>query len=190
VTAPTHKPHVVIACGGTIETALLPGRVLFLRSDFDLNVTAAVSSGALEFVTRTAMHGVSGRDVYHQNAQFDADGVPMHLSLGRADALVLYPATARILAECASGSVTDPVTRLFAFTPKERVAIAPAIHAQMDPRPYREHLERLRKLGCTVLGGDDLHANWASVKSWLVATLGLEPQQRADLVRLDDLGSR
>lgn len=180
----------VIASGGTIETALLPGRVLFLRADFGLDVSLALSSGAREFVTLTAMRAVSGREVYHDNGQFDAAGVPLHLALARAEALVVYPATARILAECAAGSVTCPVTRLVAFTPFERIAIAPAVHAQMDPRPYREHLARLADFGCTVLGGDDLHADWAAVQSWLVARLGLERTRSPDVVKLDDLARR
>lgn len=187
----------VIASGGTIETALLPGRVLFLRADFGVDVRLALSPGALEFMTLTAARAVTGREVYHQNAQFDAGGAPMHLALAQAEALVVYPATARILAECAAGSVTCPVTRLVAFTPFDRVAIAPAVHAQMDPRPYRRHLERLAELGCTVLGGDDLHADWATVKGWLVARLGLVRSGAAgspaggaesDVVRLDRLG--
>ncbi len=181
----------VIACGGTIETALLPGRVLFMRADFEVDIHLAVSPGALDFVTLTALRAVSGNPAYHQNAQFDASGAPLHLALSSADAMVVYPASARILAECANGSITDPVTRLFAFTPKQRIAVAPAIHAQMDPRPYRDHVNKLRDLGCTVLGGDDLHADWASAKSWLVAKLGIERKpDGGGVVRLDDLAKR
>lgn len=183
-----NSPRCVIACGGTIETALMPGRVLFLRADFHVNVHVALSPAALDMVTLTAMRAVSGADVYHQNAQFDAAGAPLHLSLGTADAVVVYPATARILAECAAGSVTDPVTRVVAFTPKERIAIAPTVHPRMDPRPYRKHIETLRELGCTVLGGDDMHTDWATVQSWLVATLGVERKGNSgDVVRLDEL---
>ena len=87
--------------------------------------------------------------------------------------LVVAPATPRILVECAQGSITCPVTRLFAFTDKARVIVAPALHPRLDPRVYRPHVAALRELGCTVVGGDDLFASFADVKAELARRLGL-----------------
>lgn len=58
--------------------------------------------------------------------QFDG-ALPRHLAWRHAALLVVHPASARVLAEAAAGSVTDVVTRLIAFVPPERVVIAPAI---------------------------------------------------------------
>lgn len=124
-----------------------------------MRTSVALSAGALDFVTTDAMSAVSGSAVYDANTQLDAHGVPMHLSLAEADLLVLVPATARIFAECALGIVSCTVTRLFAFTPKERVVLAPALHPRMDLRLYRDHEKRLVDVGCTVLARDDLFAS-------------------------------
>ena len=173
-------PTIVLAAGGSIETALLPHRLLYLRADYRVALTVAVSTGALEFVTRTALVGVTGSYVYDPGLQFaPATTMPVHLALADADLLVLHPATARIIAQCALGEVTCPVTRLFAFTPKSRIVIAPAIHPRMDPRLYEGHLARLRELGCEVLGGPTLWATWAEVEARMIARLGLVRSPRA-----------
>lgn len=186
---PVDAPRCVIASGGSIETALLPGRVLALRADYDLDVGCALSRGALDFVTRTAIHGVSGRAPYVDRRQFDA-GAPVHLAWRDAAVCVLHPATARILAEVAAGSVTCVVTRLAAFTPPDRLVIAPAIHPDLDPRPYRAHVDALRARGIEVIGGDDLHASWDDVERHLVARLALVRRTPTAVIRLDELLAR
>lgn len=179
-------PRCVIAAGGTIETALLPGRLLALRADYGLDVGCALSRGALDFVTRTAIHGVTGRAPYADRRQFDG-AVPRHLAWRGAELLVVHPATSRVLAEAAAGSVTCVVTRLIAFTPAERVVIAPAIHPDVDPRPHRAHLAALRDRGVTVVDADDLHAAWTAIERVIVARLGLRRVGADDVVRLDRL---
>jgi phosphopantothenoylcysteine synthetase/decarboxylase len=182
-------PTVVFAAGGSIETALLPHRLLFFRADHEVALAAAVSAGALDFVTPIALAGVTGAVVYGPDQRFEPGTArPAHLALAEADALVLHPATARILAECATGAVTCPVTRLFAFTPKDRIVVAPAIHPRMDLRIYAPHAERLRSLGCTVLGGERLFSTWHEIEQHLVARLGLQRAARSGHdVLLDEL---
>ncbi len=183
---------IIFAAGGSIETAMLPHRLLYLRADYGVAITVAVSNGALDFVTRTALVGVTGSFVYDPETRFEpATAVPAHLALADADLLVLHPATARILAQCALGEVTCPVTRLFAFTPKDRIVIAPAIHPRMDKRLYEGHVARLRELGCTILGGPELWATWAELEACVVTRLGLAKSLRAGGdVMLDQLVRR
>lgn len=171
--AEPRTPWVVFAAGGALETAFLPKRIFDLRADRLLRTSVAVSRGALEFVTKVAMAAVSGGPIYEASAELDGHGVPLHTRLSEADLLVLHPATGRILAESALGIVSCAVTRLFAFTPKDRIVVAPALHPNMDRRIYDEHLKRLRGLGCTVLGGEDAFASWAEVESHIVARLSL-----------------
>ena len=166
------EPHLVVAAGGALETAFLPQRLFALRADHAVRVSVALSARALDFVTTTALRGVTGREVYVRNDQW-AGAVPMHLALRRADLLLLAPATARILAACATGLVDDAPTRLFAFTPKERVVVAPALHPHLDRRIYAPHLERLAELGCAIVGGEDRFASWADARDAVVARLGL-----------------
>jgi phosphopantothenoylcysteine synthetase/decarboxylase len=143
---------VVVAAGGVLETALLPYNLLHLVSCVDITVSTAISPAAQKFVTETALYSITKKVVYHENQLFDPlTGKPLHLAYSESDLLVLYPATARIIAQCAIGEVTCPVTRLFAFTPKDKILIAPAIHSRMDTRIYKPHLKRLQDLGCHVL---------------------------------------
>ena len=180
-------PACVVAAGGTLETAMLPGRLLGLRADWGIDVAAALSPGALDFVTLTAMRAVTGREVYSSNDQLDPSCLPLHLVYGDARLLVLHPASARIIAQCATGQISCAVTRLFAFTPKDRIAIAPAVHARMDRRIYEPHIATLRGLGCAVLGGNDLHADWPAVEQYIVDRLGAKRASAGSVVRLDDL---
>jgi phosphopantothenoylcysteine synthetase/decarboxylase len=143
---------VVIAAGGVIETALLPYNLLHLISCVDLTISTAISPSAEKFVTETALHAITKKVVYHEDQLFEpCTGKPLHIAYSESDLLILYPATARIIVQCATGEITCPVTRLFAFTPKNKILIAPAIHSRMDMRIYQPHLERLQDLGCHVL---------------------------------------
>jgi len=167
------SPHVVIAAGGSVESAFLPHHLLQLVTDFDVRVTVALSRGAAPFVTRTALRAITGARPYRRAVDWDDDerATPRHLSLSRADLLVLWPATARIVAACAQGLVSCAPTRLFAFTPKPRVVIAPALHPSFERSIYVPHLKTLESLGCEILGGDDLHASWHEVRTAIVARL-------------------
>lgn len=158
---------IVVAAGGAIETALLPYNLVHLLSCVDIAVSAAISPSAGKFVTETALHAITKKVVYREDQLFDPlTGKPLHLAYSEADLLVLYPATGRIIAQCALGEITCPVTRLFAFTPKERILIAPAIHPRMDKRIYQPHLDKLNDLGCHVLQGQDdsPYSLWSQVE--------------------------
>ena len=188
VSPPAKTPRVVVAAGGALDTAMLPLRLLHLRADYRISLAAAVSRGALDFVTPTALTAVTGAPVYDPDARFaPGSSVPVHLELADADLLVVYPATARIVAQCALGEVTCPVTRVFAFTPKDRIVIAPAIHTRKDRPLYVDHAARLRAVGCTLLGGDALWATWAEVEETIVRRLSLSRTFRSGDVLLDQL---
>lgn len=170
---PLDAPFIVVASGATIETSFLPQRLWLLREEYGLRVASALSPKALDFVTPLALRAVTHHPVYTESEPLDPSGTPLHLAYADADALVIFPATARVLAEAAVGSVTCPVTRLLAFGSPARTLIAPAVHPRMDRSVYRPHLDRLAGRGCTILGGDDLHASWRDVQDALVARFHL-----------------
>lgn len=169
----TDKPWVVIGAGATIETSFLPWRIFELTSDFSIKVSICLSKDASHFVKPIPLQTITGSPVYQRVTQLDANGVPLHRVFCHAERLVVWPATARIIAEAALGLTTCAVTRMIAFMPKYRVVIAPAIHPEMDRRVYAPHLARLTELGCVVLGGDDLFASWADVRDHLKNTFAL-----------------
>jgi Flavoprotein len=174
------KPWVVIAAGATIETSLLPYHLVHLMSHLNIAVSCAVSANAKNFVTETALKGITGMPVYNDEQLFDPiSGQPLHLRYSESNLLVIYPASARIIAQCALGEVTCPVTRLFAFSLKENVIICPALHPRMDIRLYLGHLNTLQKFGCTILGnvGESTNSEsiWPQVEREIADRLGISP---------------
>lgn len=183
-------PSLVLGLGGTIETSFVPLRLFELLADYAIDTGVALTREAETFVTATALEGLTGRPPYRANAQFD-HGVPVHLGWGEAALLVVVPGTPRLITECATGSITCPVTRLFAFTDKARIAFAPALHPRLDRRVYAPHLDRMRELGVTVLGDDEVHADWAGVRRHVLERIA--PPRRevpGRTVLLDALRSR
>lgn len=176
---------ITFASGGIIETALLPYKLSYLLAHYDIEVRLAVSPAAREFVTITALQGISGKPVYYTNSQFhERSGLPLHLALTESDLMVVYPATARLIAEMALGVITCPVTRVFAFTPKCKIVIAPMIHELMESRIYRPHIETLKSIGCTVLGEGSLRTSWYVTEQAIVKMLGLiskSPSQEVNI---------
>lgn len=158
---------VVIASGGIIETALLPYHLVHFRSFFDLDVAVAVSPAALQFATLTALQAISSSPVFHEGQPFHPVTLePMHIALSDPAALVIYPASGRILTSCATGLITCPVTRLFAFTPKDRIIIGACLHPKMDHRIYQPSLDALSKLGCLVIeqSGSSPRSLWPKIE--------------------------
>lgn len=161
-----HQYNVVLGIGGAIETAIVPYHIARLRAaNPEISVNTAVSDGALQFLTKTALRGISTNDVYCSDRKFDQSGVPFHLSHSRHDLLVIYPATARIIAEMALGIISCPVTRLFAFTNKKQVIITPYLHEDMCWSLYIEHLEKLSSVGCNIIMPQE--HSWKKESAWV-----------------------
>lgn len=165
-------PTVVVAAGATIETALLPYHLVHLIRHTGLDVAACVTARALDFVTTCALRAITGRPVYTHKDRFHlASGTPSHIWLARASVLVVYPASARVLATCALGLISCPVSRLFAFTEKDRVIVAPTLHPAMEPRLYRAHLDTLASVGCAIVAPGGRSA-WPQLEQLVVARTG------------------
>jgi hypothetical protein len=166
------RPWVVFGCGATIETAFLPQRLFDLRSDFEIRVGTALSERAMDFVTLLTMQAICGDGlVYHRDNQLSHDGTPLHIVLRAIDLLVLYPATPRIIAECALGIIRCPVTRSFAFLDKDRILVAPTLHPAVDHRLYEPHLLRLMSLGCELVDNANRFVSWYEVRARVLARL-------------------
>jgi len=71
-----------------------------------------------------------------------------------------------IIAECALGIVSCPVTRCFSFAVKSRVVFVPYIHPRMSPILYREHVQVIRSMGCAVVLEDD-DLLWRDKSAWV-----------------------
>lgn len=114
------------------------------------DVVAVMSREATRIVTPEAMAFATGRA-----AVTELTGDVEHVSLlapgeGRADLLLIAPATANTLSKIAHGIDDTPVTSCasVALGGGVPILVAPAMHADMGRNPaVRENLERLRAFG-------------------------------------------
>lgn len=128
--------------------------VLLLRSlqRAGFEVRVLVTQSALRFIGEPTWHALSqhpvSRDVWSGLA---GAGEP-HVELASdADAMVIYPATTRVVGSLAAG-ITDDLVTLTASCMRGPVLICPAMHTAMaEWQPHREGKKRLREAGFTVL---------------------------------------
>ncbi|WP_408381725.1 flavoprotein [Paraburkholderia megapolitana] len=179
-------PEIVIGAGGALEAAMLPFHALRLRVQFrDLSVRIALTPGAEEFVTALALQSISNDQVYTEDLPIDSTTQkPMHMLLASASLLVLYPCTARIIAACALGLISCPVTRLFAFTPKDRIVVTPYLHPNMSASLYVDHIAKLRELGCTMVLPKNGGLQWTDESAWTATELAVTERLRLSGVAL------
>ena len=108
---------------------------------------------ALRFVTPTALQAVAGQRARWDLWDDDAEASMGHIELARwADALLIAPATASLLARLATGGADDLLTTAYLATTAP-VFVAPAMNTKMWQHPATQrNVERLRDDGVTVLG--------------------------------------
>jgi phosphopantothenoylcysteine synthetase/decarboxylase len=176
---------VVLACGGTIETAFLPYKIAHFIAHYRVDVHVAMSREARKFATLTAMRAITGHEIYTRNVQFQGpSGTPLHLAWSAPEQLAVYPATARIVAEFAIGSITCPVTRLFAFTEKSKIVVVPQIHQQLHAEVYEKHLQAISDMGCTVLGSASKSADWRQMELLVASRIGVLRHESPEKINL------
>lgn len=160
--------NIVLACGGTIETSIIPYhaiRLLLLHPY--LNIRCVLTPDAEHFVTKTALKGITGNQVYTEGELFSEKcKLPIHIDYSIADLFVFYPSSARLIAQMATGIISCPVTRIFSFAEKEKMIITPFLHPGMPIKLYQPHFLTLKKLGCElILPKSDPY--WDTESAWV-----------------------
>ena len=144
---------IVAASGGV--AALKTPSLLRRLSEAGHDVKAAATEDAYHFVTELSLAVAAGSEVFDYKRWFTPDGIAKHIDLARwADALVIAPATADVLAKAAQGHGDDVVSALIlAGVPK--VIWAPAMNTAMWDHPaVKDNVARLRTFGHHFLGPD------------------------------------
>ena len=116
-------------------------------------VRTVLTEAGKEFVGEATFHALSGRPVVKDAWDLDASpGGEIHVDLTDwADAVVVYPATANLLAGVAAG-LSDDLLRLTLLCFDGPKLLCPAMHTRMHDNPlHREVVERLQKAGVHVL---------------------------------------
>ena len=145
--------RVVLGVSGGIaayKAALVARGMVTAGATVDVVMTA----GARTFVGPATFEGITGRPVRTEVWE-DIPG-QTHVALARAaDAIVVYPATAHLVAKAASGLADDLLTTslLAATCP---VVLAPAMHTEMWQHPAtRANADLLQERGVLLVGPVD-----------------------------------
>jgi phosphopantothenoylcysteine decarboxylase/phosphopantothenate--cysteine ligase len=157
--------------------------------DAGAHVAPVMTAGARRFVGETTLSALASEPV--QSSLWDEDSPIPHTRLGQtADVVVVAPATARLLADYASGRSADLLTATLLAT-RAPVVVCPAMHTEMWEHPaVQDNLATLRARGVHVVdpepgrlaGGDVGHGRLAEPAAIVAAVArALTPQ---DLVGL------
>ena len=146
--------EVLLCAGGGIacyKTADLASRLVRAGA----GVTVAMTEAATRFVTPLTFQTLTGRRVYDSLWLRGEDVSSHHISLtGRADLMVIAPATANLLAKLAGGIADDLVSTLaLAAHGACPILLAPAMNERMWlAPPTQANLARLRDWGLRTVG--------------------------------------
>jgi phosphopantothenoylcysteine decarboxylase/phosphopantothenate--cysteine ligase len=147
--------HIVIGISGGIAAYKTLTLIrLFKKNGYEVRVTA--TRNALQFVTPLTIETLSQNKLYYDMFDSHRTLEVEHISMAEwADALVVAPATANIIAKFAHGIADDALSTLF-LAVKKPVFIAPAMNTNMFENPVvQENLQKLRDRGCTILTPGD-----------------------------------
>lgn len=118
-------------------------------------VSVALTEAATQFIAPLTFQTLSGRQVYTNLWQSGETYSSQHLSLtGRADLMIVAPATANILAKMACGLADDLVSTLALSACGEcPILVAPAMNTRMwNAHPTQDNLKRLKSWRVHVTG--------------------------------------
>lgn len=111
-------------------------------------VICVMTPNAEAFIPALTLQALSRFPVYSAELSIDSNGVPIHIVVAQqADALMILPATADVIAKLAHGSADNLVTTCaITFTGKP-VLVAPAMNTRMWDHPLtRENCQKLAQI--------------------------------------------
>jgi phosphopantothenoylcysteine decarboxylase/phosphopantothenate--cysteine ligase len=144
--------NVVLGITGGIAAYKTPDLVRRLR-ERGAEVQIVMTTSAEEFVTGTALQAVSGRPIRSNLWDKEAEAAMSHIELARwADAVLVAPATAEVMARIVSGGAPDLLTTICLAT-NSPIALAPAMNHVMWSNPATEaNRAVLEERGIHILG--------------------------------------
>src|SRR6185295_13510728 len=127
--------------------------VVRLLTGAGARVPVVMTAGAQQFVTPLTLQTLSGLPVATDTFSLTQESEIGHIRLADgADAIVIAPATANVLAKLAHGIADDLLTTVLLAT-RAPLVLAPAMNVHMWEHPtVQDNLERLRGRGARVVG--------------------------------------
>ncbi|NBC13131.1 MAG: bifunctional phosphopantothenoylcysteine decarboxylase/phosphopantothenate--cysteine ligase CoaBC [Gammaproteobacteria bacterium] len=146
------SPKILLGVSGGIAAYKAPELVRRLV-EAGAAVQVVMTAAAASFVTPLTLQAVSGRAVRTELLAPEAEAGMDHIALARwADAILLAPATAHLLARLAHGFADDLLTTLV-LASTAPVTIAPAMNHRMWQHPATAaNVDLLAQRGCRLLG--------------------------------------
>ncbi len=150
-----HAKRILLGIGGGIAAYKTPELVRNLRRG-GAEVVPVLTENAKQFVSPTTLQAVAGKQPRSALWDADAEAAMGHIELARwADAVLVAPATANLIARLSGGIADDLLTTIYLATTTP-VFIAPAMNTKMwQHAATQRNVERLRADGVAVLGPAD-----------------------------------
>lgn len=149
-----YNRNVIIAVTGGVA-AYKAAELTRLFRKAGAQVRVIMTRGAQAFIAPLTLQALSGSPVHRELLDEAAEAGMGHIELARwADAFVVAPATADVIARIAQGRADDLLTTTLLATPAP-VFVAPAMNQQMWANPATaDNLLLLANRGITVVGPD------------------------------------
>lgn len=147
-----HGKRILLGISGGIAAYKTPILVRDLRAR-GAEVIPVMTQSAARFVTAASLQAVSGERVRDDLWDEEAEAAMGHIELARwADAVLIAPATAHVMARLAAGAADDLLTTVCLATAAP-VFVAPAMNRQMWEHPaVQRNVTRLEADGLYILG--------------------------------------
>jgi len=142
-------------------------------------VFVMMTKAAQNFVTPMTFQALSGNPVFTDLFDLSQEGKISHIDLAdRADAILIAPATADILAKAANGICDDVVSTVLLAT-KAPILFAPSMNVNMYHHPATgQNLKTLKERGCHVMEPEsgELACGWEGLgrlpePAWIINCL-------------------
>jgi phosphopantothenoylcysteine decarboxylase/phosphopantothenate--cysteine ligase len=147
-----HKRIVVGVTGGI--AAYKSAELVRQLRQRGAEVRVVMTQGAQAFITPLTLQTLSAHPVYEHLLDPQAEATMGHIDLARwADAIVIAPATANIIAELAMGQTTQLLTALCLAASQVPLMMAPAMNQQMwQNASTQQNIGQLRQRGWRIIG--------------------------------------
>lgn len=144
--------HIIVAISGGIA-AYKSAELVRLLITSGAQVEVVMTRGATEFITPLTLQALSGNPVHQHLLDPSAEAGMGHIQLARwADAIVVAPCTAQVMARLAQGQADDLLGTLCLAT-QAPILLAPAMNQAMwADQATQANAELLRQRGLTLLG--------------------------------------
>lgn len=142
------KKHIVLGVTGSIA-AYKSADLIRRLGDGGATVSVIMTKEARQFITPLTLSSLSGQKVYGDLFEdWGRDGPMSHIQLARdADAIVVAPATANVIAKLAHGLADDLLTCTVLAT-RAPVVVAPAMNEGMfQNKIVQENCRTLKECG-------------------------------------------